>query len=89
MKISVWNLFLASYYYTFLLYISFLFILFITFLLDYRDAYGECVRLKCPTDQIGDYQPHCKLVPRCPSEYPGNNLSNDINYEKIIYLNFF
>ncbi|XP_031623792.1 spore coat protein SP65-like [Contarinia nasturtii] len=37
----------------------------------HRNSDGECIRITCPPGQEGDYQPNCKLVPKCPSSYPG------------------
>lgn len=38
---------------------------------EYRNKDGVCERIRCPQDQIGDFQPNCKHLPKCPAEYPG------------------
>lgn len=53
----------------------------IRFISERRNADGECVRIECPPGHEGDYQPHCKLVPKCPPEYPGTS-HIQISYEK-------
>lgn len=38
---------------------------------EHRNSEGECVRVKCPPGFVGEWQPDCVSVPKCPTEYPG------------------
>lgn len=37
---------------------------------------GECLPIPCGPGTVGDFEPNCKLLPKCPPEYPGNLLNS-------------